>query len=161
MISVRYNAGKTWANFGCAIAGGIIAVVVISALLRGGAMVGGIAGMIAVLIMLLPGVIKRSTRTEPILTVDQRGVTIEVAGVGPIPWSQIKETRFAGIPWVNGLRLVVTYAGTRPKIGFMDKLNWAVYAKQKGDTVTLAIGLLELTDQSKEKLEMAVRRAFV
>jgi hypothetical protein len=158
MISVRYSAGKSWANFACAIAGGLVVVIVLGLLLQGGVLVGGIVGLIAVLVMLLPGVVKRSSRQEPFLTVDGRGITVAVAGVGTLPWSQIKGTRFAGVPWVTGLRLVVDYAGPRPKLGFMDKLNWAVYAKQKGESVSISIGFLELTDQSREAVAGALAR---
>lgn len=159
MISVRYSAGKSWANFACAIAGGLVVVIVLGSLLKGGVLLGGIAGLIAVLVMLLPGVVKRSSRQEPFLTVDRNGITIAVAGVGTLPWSQIKSTRFAGVPWVTGLRLIIDYAGPRPKLGFMDKLNWAVYAKQKGESVIISIGFLELTDQSKEAISSALARS--
>jgi hypothetical protein len=158
MISVRYSAGKNWASFACAIAGGLVVVIVLGALLQGGVLVGGIVGFIAVLVMLLPGVVKRASRQEPFLIIDSRGVTIDVAGVGTIAWSQIKGTRFAGVPWVTGQRLVIDYTGTRPKLGFMDKLSWAVYAKPKGEIVTLSIGFLELTDQSKEAIGSALTR---
>jgi hypothetical protein len=40
----------------------------------------------------------------------------------------------------------------------MDKLSWAVYAKPKGEIVTLSIGFLELTDQSKEAIGSALTR---
>src|SRR5512134_3300267 len=159
MVSVRYVAGKVWANFACAIAGGFVAVIVIGSLWERIALVGGIAGMIAVIAMLLPGVIKRGARAEPILAIDSRGVTVDLLGIGAIPWSQVRATRISGIPWVTGLRLAIEYAGTAPKVGFMAKLSWGIQAKQKGEVVRLTIGFIDLTDQSKQSIEGALARA--
>lgn len=159
MTSVRYSAGKVWANFACAVAGGIVAVVIIGALWQGAALVGGIAGMIAVIAMLLPGVIKRATRAEPFLVFDRNGVTVDLLGIGTIPWSHIKSARLSGIPWVTGQRLTLEYAGTAPKAGFMAKLNWGIQSKNIGDTARLSMGFLELTDQSKQALEGALSPA--
>lgn len=156
MTSVRYSAGKIWANFACAIAGGLVAVIVLGSLWHNSALIGGIAGMITVLIMLLPGVIKRSARTEPFLVIDGRGVTIDLLGIGTIPWSQIKSARISGIPWVTGQRLILEYAGTGPKAGFMAKLNWGIQSKNKGDMARVSVGFLDLTDQSKQVIEGAL-----
>ena len=158
MISVRYNSGKVWANFACAIVGGLVAVIVIGSLWDNTALIGGIAGIIAVVAMLLPGVIKRSARAEPILSVDGHGVTVDLLGIGTVPWSQIRSTRISGVPWVTGQRLVIEYAGTAPKVGFMAKLNWGIQAKQKGEVVRLTMGFIDLTDQSKNSLEGALSR---
>ena len=85
MISVRYNAGKVWANFVCAIVGDLVAVFVIGSLWDRTALVGGLAAMVVVLVMLLPGVIKRSARREPVITIDGRGVSIDLNRIGTIP----------------------------------------------------------------------------
>lgn len=159
MLSVRYAGGKVMLNFACAIIGGIVAVVVIGSLWDRTALVGGVAGMVAVVAMLLPGAIKRASRQEPFLTMDGRGVTVDLLGIGTIPWSRIRSTRISGIPWVIGLRLTLEYVGTKPKVGFMDKLNWGVQAKQVGDVVRLTIGFMDMTDQSKLKLEGALSQA--
>jgi len=156
MTSVRYSAGKIWANFACAIVGGLVVVIVIGSLWQGAALIGGIAGMITVVVMLLPGVIKRSSRAEPFLVIDGRGVTVDLLGIGTIPWSQIKSARISGIPWVTGQRLTLEYAGTAPKAGFMAKLNWGIQSKNKGDTARVSIGFLDLTDQSKQMIEGAL-----
>src|SRR5690242_122424 len=111
MISVRYRAGKIWVNFACAFVGGLVAVIVIGSLWNTAAHMGGIAGLVAVIAMLLPGVIKRSARAEPFLTIDGRGVTIPLLEIGTIPWSQIRSTRITGVPWVTGQRLILEYAG--------------------------------------------------
>jgi hypothetical protein len=159
MIEVRYVPGKVWLNFGCAVAGGIIAVIVIGALWAGTALVGGIAGMVAVVALLFPGVVKRSSRAEPALTIDGRGVTVHLLDVGTIPWSEIRSTRIAGIPWVTGQRLVLEYAGTAPKLGFMAKLNYGMQAKRVGEVARLTIGFIDLTDQSKQVIEASLARA--
>jgi len=159
MVEVRYVPGKVWLNFGCAVAGGILAVIVIGLLWAGTALVGGIAGMVAVVAMLFPGVVKRSSRSEPALTIDGRGVTVHLLDVGTIPWSQIRSTRIAGVPWVTGQRLVLEYAGTAPKVGFMAKLNFGMRAKQKGEVAMLTVGFIDLTDQSKNTIETSLSRA--
>ena len=159
MVSVRYVSGKVWLNFACAIAGGFVAVIVIGSLWERTALVGGIAGMIAVIAMLLPGVIKRGARAGPFLVIDGSGITVDLLGIGAIPWSQIRSTRLSGIPWVTGQRLAIEYAGTAPKVGFMAKLNWGLQAKQKGEVVRLTLGFIDLTDQSKQTLEGALARA--
>ena len=158
MIEVRYVASKIWLNFACAIAGGIIAVAVIGTLWQGTALVGGIAGMIAVVAMLLPGVIKRAARTEPFLTIGGQGVTIGLLDVGTISWGRIQSTRISGVAWVTGQRLVIEYTGTAPKVGFMSKLNWGMQAKQKGEVARLTIGFIDMTDQSKQTIEDALSR---
>ncbi len=158
MLSIRYVAGKVWLNFACAVVGGLVAVVVIGSLWDGTALVGGLAGMVAVIAMLLPGVIQRGTRSQPILSIDGRGVTVDLLGIGTIPWALLRAARIGGIAWVTGQRLVLEYAGAAPKVGFMSKLNWGLQSKQKGDTVRLSIGFIELTDQSKQKIEAALGR---
>lgn len=158
MTSVRYRAGKVWANFACAIAGGLVAVIVIGSLWANTALVGGIAGMVVVLAMLLPGVIKRATRAEPFLVIDANGVTVDLLGIGTIPRSLIKSARMAGIPWVTGQRLVLEYAGIAPKVGFMGKLNWGVQSKNMGDAARVSVGFMELTDQSEQAIEGALSR---
>ena len=160
MIELRYVPSKVWLNFACAIAGGIIAVIVIGSLWSGTALVGGIAGMCAVVAMLLPGVIKRGARAAPALTFDNRGVTVHLLDIGAIPWSQIRSTRISGIPWVTGQRLVLEYAGTAPKVGFMAKMNYGMQAKQAGEMARLTIGFIDLTDQSKQTIESALARAL-
>ncbi len=159
MISVRYKAGKVWANFVCAIVGGVVAVIVIGSLWERAALVGGFAAMVAVIVMLLPGVIKRSGRREPVVTIDGRGVSIDLNSIGTIPWSRIQSATITGIPWVIGQRLVLEYAGTAPKAGFMDKLNWGLMAKQRGEVVRLSLGFIDLTDQSKKVLEGVLSQA--
>ena len=158
MLSVRYAAGKIWLNFGCAIAGGVVGVAVIASLWRGAATIGGAAGLVAVLAMLLTGIIKRTARLEPILVIDERGVTVDLLNIGLIPWDRIRATRFAGVPWVTGVRLILEYTGTAPKVGFMTKLNWGLQAKQQGDVARLTIGFIDLTDQSKQAIEAALSR---
>ena len=159
MVNVRYAGGKVMLNFACAIIGGIVAVVVNGSLWDRTALVGGIAGMVAVVAMLLPGAIKRASRQAPFLTIDGRGVTVDLLGIGTIPWSRIRSTRISGIPWVIGLRLTLEYVGTKPKVGFMAKLNWGVQAKQVGDGVRLTIGFMDMTDESKLELESALSQA--
>lgn len=158
MLSVRYVAGKVWLNFACALAGGLVAVIVIGSLWAGTVFVGGLAGMVAVVAMLLPGVIQRGARAEPILAIDGRGVTIDLLGIGTIPWARLRSARIGGIAWVTGQRLALEYAGTAPKVGFMAKLNWGIQSKQKGDTARLSIGFIDLTDQSKQNIEAALGR---
>lgn len=158
MTSVRYSAGKVWANFACAIVGGLVAVIVIGSLWDNAALFGGIGGIVAVLAMLLPGVIKRSARSEPILVIDSQGVTIDLLGIGTIPWSRIKSARISGIPWVTGQRLTLEYAGTAPKVGFMAKLNWGIQSKNLGEVARVSLGFIDLTDQSKSVLEGALSR---
>jgi hypothetical protein len=158
MLSVRYVAGKVWLNFICAIVGGLVAVIVIGSLWDRTALIGGFAGMIAVLALLLPGAIQRTTRTQPILAIDGRGVTVELLGVGTIPWAQLRSSRIGGVPWVTGQRLVLEYTGTAPKVGFMSKLNWGMQSKQRGDTARLTIGFIEQTDQPKQAVEAALSR---
>lgn len=159
MLNVRYAGGKVLVNFACAVIGGIVAVVVIGTLWDRTALVGGVAAMVAVVAMLLPGAIKRSSRQAPFLTIDSRGVMVDLLGIGTIPWGQIRSTRISGIPWVIGLRLTLEYVGTKPKVGFMDKLNWGLQARQVGDVVRLTIGFIDMTDQSKSALEEALARA--
>jgi hypothetical protein len=161
VLKIRYAGGKVLVNFACAIIGGIVAVVVIGSLWDRTALVGGVAGMVVVVAMLLPGAIKRSSRQEPFLTIDGRGVTVDLLGIGTIPWGQIRSTRISGIPWVIGLRLTLEYAGTKPKVGFIDKLNWGVQAKQVGEVVRLTIGFIDMTDQSKQAIEGALSQAKV
>ena len=157
-MTVRYVTGKVWLNFACAIVGGLVAVIVIGSLWAGTALVGGLAGMVAVIAMLLPGVIQRGTRSQPILSIDGRGVTVDLPGIGTIPWAQLRAARIGGIAWVTGQRLVLEYAGAAPKVGFISKLNWGLQSKQKGDTARLSIGFIDLTDQSKQKIEAALGR---
>ncbi len=158
MVAVRYSPGKVWANFVCAVLGGLVAVVVIGSVWETAALIGGIAGMVAVVIMLLPGVVRRSERREPFLTIDAKGVTVDLLGIGTIPWSQLKGARISGIPWVTGQRLVLEYTGAAPKVGFKDKLNWGIQARQRGQATRLTIGFIDMTDQSKSRLEAALSR---
>jgi hypothetical protein len=159
VISVRYSAGKVWANFACAIVAGLVAVFVIGSLWDGSALIGGLTAMVVVVVMLLPGVLKRAARSEPVVTIDGRGVTIDLHRIGTISWSQIRGATIKGIAWVTGQRLIVEYAGTAPKLGVMDKLNWGLMAKQRGEVVKLSIGFIDLTDQSKQALEGALSRS--
>jgi hypothetical protein len=156
MTSIRYVSGKVWANYLCAVGGGVVVVIVVGSLWSGSALIGGVAGMVAVVAMLLPGVIKRGSRPEPIVTIDARGVTVDLLGIGTIPWDRIRTTEIAGIPWVTGQRLIVEYRGTAPKAGFKDKLNWGLQAKQKGEVVRLTLGFIDLTDQPKSTIESAL-----
>ena len=55
--------------------------------------------------MLLPGVIKRGSRAEPIITIDGRGVTIDLPWIGTIPWDRIRSAQIAGTAWWTGQRL--------------------------------------------------------
>lgn len=158
MLSVRYAAGKIWLNFACALAAGAAVVVMISLIWPGAARIGSIGGMVAVVAMLLSGVIKRTARLEPFLVIDGRGVTVDLLGIGLIPWDRIRATRIAGVPWVIGLRLILEYTGTAPKVGFMSKLSWGLQAKQVGDMARLTIGFLDLTDQSRKAVEDALSR---
>ncbi len=158
MISVRYRTGKVWVNFVCAFVGGLVIVIALGAIIGSSARVGGIAGLVAVLVMLLPGVIKRGARAEPVLTIGDDGGTVHLLDVGTIPWRGIRAARVTGVPWVTGQRLILEYAGTPPKVGFGAKLNWGIQAKQTGDMVRLTLGFLDLTDQSKSNLEAALSR---
>jgi hypothetical protein len=158
MLEVRYVAGKVILNFVCAIVGGAIAVAVIASLWQGAATIGGITGMVVVLVMLLPGVIKRAARLEPILVMDGRGVAVQLLNIGTIAWNQIKFTRISGVPWVTGQRLMIEYSGPAPKVGFWAKLNWGIQSKQRGDAVRLSIGFVDLTNQSKHAIEAALSR---
>ncbi|HEY7609077.1 MAG TPA: hypothetical protein VIF14_07585 [Alphaproteobacteria bacterium] len=156
MISLRYSQGKVWLNFLCAVIGGLVAVVVIGSLWDNAALIGGIAGIVAVVAMLLPGVIKRAARSEPILTIDRSGLVVNLLGIGAIPWAAVRATQLSGIPWVIGLRLTIEYAGTAPRSGFMDKLNWGIQAKQRGELVKLVIGFIDMTDQSTSEIKQAL-----
>jgi hypothetical protein len=158
MLEVRYVGSKVWLNFACALVGGIVAVIVIGSLWAGTALIGGIAGMVAVVAMLLPGVVKRGACAEPILTIDRNGVTVALLDVGLIPWSRIQSTRISGMAWVTGQRLVLEYTGAAPKVGFGAKLSWGMQAKQVGETARLTIGFIDLTDQSKQEIEEALSR---
>lgn len=158
MLSVRYVASKIWLNFACAVIGGLVAVVIVGSLWHGAALAGGIAGLVAVVAMLLPGIIKRTARLEPFLVIDGRGVTVDLLDIGLIPWDHIRSGRISGIPWVTGLRLVLEYAGTAPKVGLMAKLGFGLQAKQKGDVARLTVGFMDLTDQTKPAIEAALSR---
>lgn len=158
MLSVRYVAGKIWLNFACAVIGGLIAVVIVGLLWDRAALIGGIAGMVAVVAMLLPGIIKRTARLEPFLVIDGRGVTVDLLDIGLIPWDRIRSSRISGIPWVTGLRLVLEYAGAAPKVGLGAKLGLGLQAKQKGDVARLTVGFMDLTDQTKPAIEAALSR---
>ena len=156
MISLRYSQGKVWLNFMTAIVGGLVVVAVIGSLWDNTALIGGIAGIIAVVLMLLPGVIKRTARSEPILTIDGKGLVVNLLGIGSIPWAKVRSTRLSGMPWVIGLRLIVEYSGSAPKAGVMDKLNWGIQVKQRGEVVRLTIGFIDMTDQSISGIRAAL-----
>ena len=148
MHTLRFSAAKVWANYLLAIAAAVVVVIVLTLLWDRTVMVGGIGGIVAVTGMLLVGTIKRSSKQDPVLVVGQAGLEVGVLDIGRIPWSAVQSARIAGMPWVNGQRLVLEYTGTAPKVGFMDKLNWGIYAKQKGPLVRLTLGFLDQTDQS-------------
>jgi hypothetical protein len=161
MLAIRYSPGKVWANFACALAGGVIAILVIGSLFERPALIGGFAGLTAVVLMLLAGVIKRASRVEPFVTIDDHGITVDLLGIGSIPWNQIRSASITGVAWVTSLRLVVEYTGTAPKLGFMAKLNYGIQAKQKGEVARLTVGFIDLTDQSRSSVEAALKRAPV
>lgn len=159
MLALRYAARKTWINFACAIVGGLVAVVVIGSLWDNAALMGGIAALVVVAIMLLPGVIKRAGRQEPMITIDDKGISVHPIGIGTIPWSQVLSAKLAGIPWVIGQRLVVEYKGVLPKVGFMDKLNWGINVRKRAEGAKLLVGFIDMTDQPKRAIETALSRA--
>jgi hypothetical protein len=159
MVSLRYSKSKVWLNFVVAAICGLIAVIVIGSLWDGAALAGGIAGVIAVVVILLPGVIKRAARSEPILTIDRNGLVVHLLGIGAIPWARLRDARIAGIPWVTGQRLIIEYGGTAPKALFKDKLSWGIQAKQRGAMVRLTIGFIDMTDQSISALKAALDRS--
>jgi hypothetical protein len=156
MTTIRYVPGKIWMNFLFAVAGGVAIVVILNALWTRTTLPGGIGGLVAVVAMLLPGVIKRGSRTEPIVTIDGRGVTIELLGVGTIPWDRIRSARIVGKAWWTGQRLTIAYTGQPPKAGFWAKLNWGFHAKQNVEVATIAIGYINMTDQPKSTIETAL-----
>jgi hypothetical protein len=158
MTSIRYVPGKIWMNFLIAVAGGVAIVIVLNALWTRTALPGGIGGLVAVVAMLLPGVIKRGARTEPIVTIDGRGVTIELLGVGTIPWDRIRSARIVGKAWWTGQRLMIEYTGQAPRARFWDKLNWGFHAKQNGEVAIIAIGYINMTDQPKSTIETALEQ---
>ena len=156
MTSIRYVPTKIWANFLVAIASGVVIVIVLNALWGRTALPGGIGGWAAVVIMLLPGVIKRGARAEPIVTIGDRGMTIDLLGVGTISWNRIRSARIVGKAWWTGQRLAIEYMGQAPKAGFGDKLNWGFHAKQNGEVATITIGYINMTDQPKSMIETAL-----
>jgi len=159
MLALRYSAGKVWANYAFAIAGGIVGVFVIGSLWSASALAGGLGGIAAVAIMLLLGCLKRAAKRDPIVVVDDRGITIGLEKFGTIPWSTIRRAEVRGLAWVIGARLVVEYEGQAPKSTFGDKLNWAVQSKQSGAIARVSINLMELTDQPISALKAAINRA--
>lgn len=158
MVSFRFSAGKVWINYIVAVIGGIVIVVILGSLWNAAAFAGGIGGVIGVAVMLVLGAIRRGARREPILVVDEGGLEIGLPGLGRIPWARVHSAEVRGVPWVTGQRLVAEYAGRAPKIGFMDRLNWGVHAKQRGPRVRLTLGFLDQTDQSISGLKAALSR---
>ncbi len=158
MLSLRYSAGKIWANFAVAIVGGLVLVVIIGALWKG-ALVGGLSGIVGVGVMLGIGCVKRSGLREPIVVVDERGITIGLPKFGTIPWAAIRSAEVRGIPWVTSARLVIDYEGQAVKASFGDKLYWIVQTRQIGPRARLSIGCMELTDQPISALKSAINQA--
>ncbi|MCW5771992.1 MAG: hypothetical protein KIT16_10185 [Rhodospirillaceae bacterium] len=147
MVALRFNAGKVWGNYVIALIGGLVVVVALGSLWDRAALTGGIAGLVAVAAMLFAGALKRSALREPILVLDASGITVGVPKIGTIPRADLRSAELKGIAWVTGRRLVLHYAGTAPKLGFMDKLNWGLQAKQRGELVFLSLGFLDQTDR--------------
>jgi len=158
MLAIRYSPSKVWLNFACALVGGLIAILVVGSLFERPALIGGLAGLVAVVLMLLAGVVKRAGRAEPFVTIDDRGITVDLLEIGTIPWNLIRRASITGVAWVTSLRLVVEYTGTAPKAGFMAKLNYGIQAKQQGEVARLSIGFIDLTDQSRTAVEAALNR---
>jgi hypothetical protein len=160
MTSIRYVPGKVWGIYLLALAVGVVVLIILNTLWsRGGVLPGGIGALVAFVGMLTPGVIKRSSRTAPIVTIDARGITVDLPGFGTLPWETIRSAQITGSAWLAGRRLTILYAGTAPKSGLWDKLNWGVYTKQRGDLVQLRLGYIEQTDQPKSVIDAALSKA--
>lgn len=160
MTSIRYVPGRIWLTYAALVALGVVIVIVLNVIDRRGSLLpGGIGALTALTVMLLPGAIKRSSRREPVVVIDDRGITLDVLGIGTIGWDRIRSARLVGSPWVNGRKIVIEYSGTAPKLGRMQRLNWGIFAKQNGDMTKLTVGYVEQTDQSKSSIEAALRRA--
>ncbi len=160
MTSIRYVPGRIWLTYAALVALGVAIVIVLNVIdRRGGLLPGGIGALTALTVMLLPGAIKRSSRREPVIVIDDRGITIDVLGIGTIGWDRIHSAQLGGSPWLNGRKIIVEYRGTAPKLGIMQRLNWGIFAKQRGEAVRMTIGYIEQTDQSRSTVEAALRRA--
>ena len=158
MTSLRYVPGKIWLTYAALVALGIALVIALNFIdRRGGLLPGGIGALTALTVMLLPGAIQRSGRRDPVVVIDGRGITIDVLGIGTIGRDRIRSARLVGSPWVNGRKIVVEYLGTAPKLGAMQRINWGIFAKQKGEIVKMTIGYIDQTDQSKQTVEAALR----
>lgn len=160
MTSIRYVPGKIWLTYAGLVALGIVIVIALNVIDRRGSLLpGGIGALTALTVMLLPGAIKRSSRREPVVIIDDRGITIDVLGIGTIGWDRIRLARLVGSPWVNGRKIIIEYIGAAPKLGMMQRLNWGIFAKPKGEMTKMTVGYIEQTDQSKLSIEAALRRA--
>lgn len=161
MTSIRYVPGRIWLTYAALVVLGVVLVIVLNIIDRRGSLLpGGIGALTALTVMLLPGAIQRSARREPVVVIDDRGITIEVLGIGTIGWDRIRSAQLAGSPWVAGRKIIIEYSGTAPKLGMMQRLNWGIFAKQKGDMVKLTIGYIEQTDQPKSVLDAALGRVL-
>lgn len=159
MTSLRYVPRRIWLTYAALVALGIAIVIVLNVIDRRGSLLpGGIGALAALIVMLLPGAIKRSSRREPVVIIDDRGITIDVLGIGTIGWDRIRSAGLAGSPWVNGRKIVIEYSGTAPKIGMMQRLNWGIFAKQKGEAARMTIGYIEQTDQTKSTIMATLNR---
>lgn len=160
MTSIRYVPGRIWLTYAALVALGVVIVIVLNVIDRRGSLLpGGIGALTALTVMLLPGAIQRSSRREPVVVIDDRGITIDVLGIGTIGWDRIRSAQLTGSPWVNGRKIIIEYSGTAPKLGMMQRLNWGIFAKQQGELVKMTIGYIDQTDQPKSILEEALRRA--
>ena len=160
MTSIRYVPGRIWLTYAALVALGVVIVIVLNLIDRRGSLLpGGIGALTALTVMLLPGAIQRSSRREPVIVIDDRGITIDVLGIGTIGWDRIRSAQLVGSPWVNGRKIVIEYSGMSPKLGMMQRLNWGIFAKQKGEMVRMTIGYIEQTDQPKSTLVTALGRA--
>lgn len=160
MTSIRYVPGRIWLIYFALVAFGVAIVVILNLVDRRGSLLpGGIGALAALTVMLLPGAIKRSSRRDPFVVIDDRGITVDVLDIGTIDWKRIRSAELAGSPWVNGRKIVIEYSGAAPKIGTMQRLNWGIFAKQKGELVRLTVGYIDQTDQPKSVIEAALDRA--
>lgn len=159
MTALRFNAGKVWGNYIFALVAGVVIVVVLGSLWDNAALTGGIAGLLGVAVMLVFGVVKRSRRRDPIIVIDDAGITVDLPKIGRIPRAAIRRAEIKGIPWVTGRRLVLVHEGTAPRLGFMDKLSWGAQARQRGDLVHLSLGFLDQTDLAAGEIAAALARA--
>jgi hypothetical protein len=157
MVRLTFNPAKVWTNYLLAVVAGIVVVIVLASVWRGGALAGGIGGIIGVAGMLLIGTIKRSARKEPVVILDAQGLSLGPIDTGVIPWRAIRSAEIKGVQWVTGQRLVIEYAGTAPRVRFMDKLNWGVQSKQRGEIARLTIGFLDQTNRSISEFGQILR----